>query len=200
MTKRTEAEADWHIIDTLHKLAKAFDVHNVESEKLIQSYRTPLDISIIERAVKQGAAFSSEYVLQYTKDLAELVRKEAKREAADIIKVLSAMVKERVSKDVQTINDRLAQESEKLVLLQEQARLENHAREKINRLWAIWEEESECPMHIDTEWFKSKKKSGGSRTETRPRPAGGAADAESRNQYRTRTAASRLNQTLLHFV
>ncbi|MEW4971610.1 dynamin family protein [Bacillus stercoris] len=158
VAKRTEAEADWHIIDTIHKLAKAFDVHDAESEKLIQSYRTPLDISIIERAVKQGAAFSSEYVLQYTKDLAELVRKEAKREAADIIKVLSAMVKERVSKDVQTINDRLVQESEKLVLLQEQARLENHAREKINRLWAIWEEESECPMHIDTEWFKLKKK------------------------------------------
>ncbi|MEC0294380.1 dynamin GTPase [Bacillus subtilis] len=157
VAKRTEAEADWHMIDTLHKLAKAFDVYTAESEKLIQAYRTPLDISIIERAVKHGAAFSSEYVLQYTKDLAELIRKEAKREAADIIKVLSAMVKERVSKDVQTINDRLVQESEKLVFLQEQARLENNAREKTDRLWAIWEEESACPMHIDTEWFKSKK-------------------------------------------
>lgn len=59
------------MIDTLHKLAKAFDVYTAESEKLIQAYRTPLDISIIERAVKHGAAFSSEYVLQYTKDLAE---------------------------------------------------------------------------------------------------------------------------------
>ncbi|MCY8360934.1 hypothetical protein MOC61_22245, partial [Bacillus inaquosorum] len=57
---------------------------------------TPLEIDIIERAVKHGAAFSSEYVLQYTKDLAELIRKEAKREAADIIKALAAMVKERV--------------------------------------------------------------------------------------------------------
>ncbi|MGK9266400.1 dynamin family protein [Bacillus inaquosorum] len=158
VTKRTEAEADWHMIDTFHKLAKAFDVHAAESEKLIQAYRTPLEIDIIERAVKNGAAFSSEYVLQYTKDLAELIRKEAKREAADIIKALAAMVKERVSEDVQTINGRLIQESEKLVLLQEQARLENNAREKADRLWAIWEEESACPMHIDTDWFKTKKK------------------------------------------
>ncbi|MCY8360935.1 hypothetical protein MOC61_22250, partial [Bacillus inaquosorum] len=42
--------------------------------------------------------------------------------------------------------------------LQEQARLENNAREKADRLWAKWEEESACPMHIDTDWFKTKKK------------------------------------------
>ncbi|MCY7784678.1 MULTISPECIES: dynamin family protein [unclassified Bacillus (in: firmicutes)] len=157
--KRTEAEADWHIIDTFHKLAKAFDVHTAESEQLIQAYRTPLEIDIIERAIKHGAAFSSEYVLQYTKDLAELIRKEAKREAADIIKALIAMVKERVSKDVQPINDRLAQESEQLALLQEQARKENKAREKADRMWAIWEEEAASPKHnIDTNWFKMRKK------------------------------------------
>lgn len=200
MAKRTEAEADWHIIDTLHKLAKAFDVYTAESEKLIQTYRTPLDISIIERAVKHGAAFSSEYVLQYTKDLAELIRKEAKREAADIIKVLSAMVKERVSKDVQTINDRLVQESEKLVFLQEQARLENNAREKTDRLWAIWEEESACPMHIDTEWFKSKKTRVAAPEQKQGRSQLTATDTEIRNQNGTRNAASRPNQTLLHFV
>ncbi|MFP9167127.1 hypothetical protein ACLI1Y_17380, partial [Enterococcus faecalis] len=60
VAKRTEAEADWHMIDTLHKLAKVFDVYTAESDKLIQAYRTPLDISIIEHAVKHGAAFSSE--------------------------------------------------------------------------------------------------------------------------------------------
>ncbi|MCY8535695.1 dynamin family protein [Bacillus vallismortis] len=156
--KRTEAEADWHIIDTFHKLAKAFDVHTAESEKLIQAYRTPLKIDIIELAVKHGAAFSSEYVLQYTKDLAELIRKEAKREAADIIKAISAMVKESVTKDMQTVNERLIQESEKLAILQEQAGLENNAREKADRIWAIWEDESACPRNIETDWFKTKKK------------------------------------------
>lgn len=156
--KRTEAEADWHIIDSFHKLAKAFDIHTAESEKLIQAYHTPLEIDIIEHAVKHGAAFSSEYVLQYTKDLAELIRKEAKRKAADIIKELTEMVKACVSKDLQTINGRLIQETEKLALLQEQARLENNAREKADRIWAVWEEESACPMHIDTDWFKMKKK------------------------------------------
>ncbi|MHA6486218.1 dynamin family protein [Bacillus cabrialesii] len=158
VSKRTEAEADWHIIDTFHQLAKAFHVHTAESEKLIQAYSTPLEADIIERAVKHGAAFSSEYVLQYTKDLAELIRKEAKREAADIIKALTAMVKESVSKDLETINDRLIHESEKLAILQEQARLENNAREKADRMRAIWEEESACPMHINTDWFKTKKK------------------------------------------
>ncbi|MCY7803840.1 dynamin family protein [Bacillus spizizenii] len=158
VTNRTEAEADWHMIDTFHKLAKAFDVHTAESEKLILAYRTPLEIDIIERAVKHGAAFSSEYVLQYTKDLAELIRKEAKRKAADIIKALTAMVKERVTKEFQTINGRLIQESEKLSHLQEQARLENNARKKADCMWAIWEEKSACPMDIDTDWFKTKKK------------------------------------------
>ncbi|WP_456279582.1 dynamin family protein [Bacillus sp. K7] len=156
--KRTEAEADWHIIDTFHKLAKAFDVDTVESEKLIHAYRTPLKIDIIELAVKHGAAFSSEYVLQYTKDLAELIRKEAKREAADIIKAISAMVKESVTKDMQTVNERLIQESEKLAILQEQAGLENNAREKADRICAIWEDESACPRNIETDWFKTKKK------------------------------------------
>ncbi|MDO3662107.1 dynamin family protein [Bacillus sp. C28GYM-DRY-1] len=155
---RTEAEADWHMIDTFHKLAKEFDVHTAESEKLIQAYRTPLEIDMIEHAVKHGAAFSSEYVLQYTKDLAELIRKKAKREAADIIKALTAMVKERVTKDLQAINGRLIQESEKLSHLQEQARLENNARKKADCIWAIWEEKSACPMHVDNDWFKTKKK------------------------------------------
>ncbi|KAF1679887.1 dynamin family protein [Bacillus sp. SKDU12] len=158
VTKRTEAEADWHMIDTLHDLAKAFHVHTAESEQRIQAYSTPLEIDIIERAVKQGAAFSSEYVLQYTKDLAELIRKEAKRKAADIIKPLAEMVKERVFKDMQMINDRLIQESEKLALLQEQAQLEHNAREKADRMWAMWETKPGNPKQVDMDWFKTKKK------------------------------------------
>lgn len=142
----------------MHKHAKGFDIQSAESEKLIQAYRTPLHIDIIERAVKQGAAFSSEYVLQYTKDLAELIRKEAKAEASDIIKTLTATVKESTSIERESINGRLAQESEKLAYLQEQASHEQHAREKAVRMWAIWEEESASPINIDPDWFRTKKK------------------------------------------
>lgn len=156
--KRTEAEADWHIIDILHKLAKGFGIQSAESEKLIQAYRTRLHIDIIERAVKQGAAFSSEYVLQYTKDLAELIRKEAKAEASDIIKTLTATVKESASIVQESITGRLAQESEKLAYLQEQASHEQHAREKADRMWAIWEEKPASPINIDSDWFRTKKK------------------------------------------
>lgn len=42
--------------------------------------------------------------------------------------------------------------------LQEQACLENNARKKADCMWAIWEEKSACPMDIDTDWFKTKKK------------------------------------------
>ncbi|MEK3709772.1 dynamin family protein [Bacillus sp. FSL K6-1005] len=156
--KRTEAEADWHIIDILHKLAKGFGIQSAESRKLIQAYRTPLHVDIIERAVKQGAAYSSEYVLQYTKDLAELIRKEAKVEASDIIKTLTDTVKQSASIEQETINSRLTQESEKLACLQKQASHEQYAREKAGRMWAIWEEASASPINIDPDWFRKKKK------------------------------------------
>ena len=55
--KRTEGEADWHIIDTFTKAAKRYEADSDELIKKIQAYRTPLSDDITAQAIKQERPF-----------------------------------------------------------------------------------------------------------------------------------------------
>ncbi len=108
--KKNGREADWHIIDTFTKAAKRYESDSDELIKKIQAYRTPLSDDITAQALKQGASFSSEYVLTYTKDLAEMIRREAKRQTAELIEELTAYVQTKNGPLIENLKNRLEKE------------------------------------------------------------------------------------------
>ncbi|MCY8945793.1 dynamin family protein [Bacillus atrophaeus] len=156
--KRTEAEADWHIIDTLNKQAKAFRIESNDCLKRIQAYRTPLHIDMIERAVKPGAKLSPEYVLTYTKDLADLIRREAKAKAAEIAEKLAAFIRDGSAGQQKEIQAQLQRETEKLELLQKKADTKQKNRAQADHIWALWNEELTNDIPQKPDWFKGMKK------------------------------------------
>ncbi|MEE4534079.1 dynamin family protein [Bacillus velezensis] len=155
--KRTEGEADWHIIDTFTKAAKRYEADSDELIRKIQAYRTPLSDDITAQALKQGAAFSSEYVLTYTKDLAEMIRREAKRQTAELIEELTAYVQTKNGPLIENLKNRLEKEKKIRDELAQSAKEERNALEKAARVRALWEEELTCDTG-NGDWYTRKKR------------------------------------------
>ncbi|MGG1414135.1 dynamin family protein [Bacillus amyloliquefaciens] len=155
--KRTEGEADWHIIDTFTKAAKRYEAESDELIKKIQAYRTPLSGDITAQALKQGAAFSSEYVLTYTKDLAEMIRREAKRQTAELIEELTAYIQAKNGPLIESLKKRLEKERKIRDELALSATEERNAEEKAARVRALWEGESAYDTE-SSDWYLRKKR------------------------------------------
>ncbi|MFT7820639.1 dynamin family protein [Bacillus siamensis] len=155
--KRTEGEADWHIIDTFTKAAKRYEAESDELIKKIQAYRTTLSDDITAQALKQGAAFSAEYVLTYSKDLADMIRREAKRQTAELIEELTAFVQAKNGPLIESLKKRLEKESAIRDELAQSAEEERNAEEKAARVSALWKEESAYDRG-SSDWYTRKKR------------------------------------------
>nr|MDH3163937.1 hypothetical protein [Bacillus licheniformis] len=79
--KRVQAEIDWHVIEAIKAFMKCFNVQNDEMLREVLQFRTVIDENDLLRSRKKGAELTPEYVLNYTKELAENIRRKAKRQA-----------------------------------------------------------------------------------------------------------------------
>ncbi|MBY8914095.1 dynamin family protein [Bacillus sp. YC2] len=156
--KRTEGEADWHIIDTLSKAAKRYEADSDDLIKKIQAYHTPLSEDILKRAVKQGAAFSAEYVLTYTKDLADMIRREAKIRTAELAEELTAYIRAKNNPRAEELQKQITEEWKTREALAQAAEEERHAEEKAARVRALWEQTEPAGYNGSRDWFTQKKR------------------------------------------
>ncbi|MCP6682137.1 dynamin family protein [Bacillus nakamurai] len=156
--KRTEGEADWHIIDTFSKAAKRYEADSDDLIMKIQAYRTPLSEDIMKRAVKQGAAFSAEYVLTYTKDLADMIRREAKRRTAELAEELTAYIRAKNNPRAEDLQKQITEEWKNREEIAQAAEEERHAEEKAARVRALWEQKGPAGYKGSRDWFTQKKR------------------------------------------
>ncbi|WP_102274819.1 dynamin family protein [Cytobacillus massiliigabonensis] len=78
LSENVQSQLDWHLKELyLHEM-KQFDIHEPELLEKAQSFQIDVPESLINQAVKDGAMLSGDYVLHYTNDVAELVKKLAK--------------------------------------------------------------------------------------------------------------------------
>ncbi len=76
--KRVQAEIDWHVIEAIKAFMNRFNVQSDELLRNVLQFRTEVDENELLRSQKKGAELTPEYVLNYTKELAENIRRKAK--------------------------------------------------------------------------------------------------------------------------
>ncbi|MBP3041649.1 dynamin family GTPase [Bacillaceae bacterium Marseille-Q3522] len=79
-SEKVASQLDWHIKDILLKTLKADQVEDPALLMNIHNFQVPFSQDLLESIVKTSASLTGEYVLQYTNDVAEAIKKIAKRE------------------------------------------------------------------------------------------------------------------------
>lgn len=154
--KRVQAEIDWHVIEAIKAFMNRFNVQSDELLRDVLQFRTKVDENELLRSQKKGAELTPEYVLNYTKELAENIRRKAKRQAQPLIDQLKTFIKERSGLQAEAMKVEYEAEQAKLAELESRLIEQQKSYEKANRLWDQWEhgDQSELPAN----WYAEEKK------------------------------------------
>jgi len=108
--EKTKSQLEWHLRDFLLKFSKEKRIENEELLAKIQSFNVHFSSELLEGAVKAGAHLSGEYVLNYTADVAN----EIKRLAQSSLAALKIEILHAVHDKCAAIQARITQKSEGL--------------------------------------------------------------------------------------
>ncbi len=110
MLEKTKSQLEWHLRDFLIRFLKEKRVESKELLAKIQSFNVNFSSELLEAALKTGAHLSGEYVLNYTADVAN----EIKRLAQSILAGLKIEILHAIHDKNTAIQARIAQKSEGL--------------------------------------------------------------------------------------
>ncbi|MFY4776042.1 dynamin family protein [Metabacillus sp. RGM 3146] len=89
LTERITSQIDWHFIDLFKKTAEL--LHSVHPGKIeeIQGYSSPSAEQAISETIKSGAPYNAEYVMNYSRELGELIKRNAQNKALNMAEDLA---------------------------------------------------------------------------------------------------------------
>lgn len=108
--EKTKTQVEWHLREFLLKLLKDKRIENQELLANAQSLSVQFSSDLLESAVKTGARLSGDYVLNYTEDVAN----EIKRTAKNAISTLKMNITDAIKAKNAAIQERLATQSKNL--------------------------------------------------------------------------------------
>jgi small GTP-binding protein len=76
--EKTKSQLEWHLRELLGKLLKVYEIDQSELLAKVQSFTIDFPIDLLVNTTKSGARLSGNYVLNYTDDLANEIKKIAK--------------------------------------------------------------------------------------------------------------------------
>ena len=90
--EKTKAQVEWHLRDFLFRFLKAKRVGNKDLLAKIQSFSVHFTSELLATAVKAGARLSGDYVINYTDNVANEIKRLAKGGVAELkIEILNAL-------------------------------------------------------------------------------------------------------------
>ncbi|MEH7125226.1 dynamin family protein [Bacillus sp. JJ1773] len=88
LSEKVKSQIDWHIKELMVNELKQHEVHDSELLGRAQNFTVFFNMDLLANTVKEGALLSGDYVLQYTNDLAESIKKLAKKSLAEFKELL----------------------------------------------------------------------------------------------------------------
>ncbi|MBO0958221.1 dynamin family protein [Neobacillus sp. MM2021_6] len=84
LLEKTKLQLEWHIREFLLKTLKETELNHGELQNLAQSYSIPVPIEIVTNTVKPGARVTGDYVLHYTEDVANEIKRIGRNQLVEI--------------------------------------------------------------------------------------------------------------------
>jgi small GTP-binding protein len=135
--EKTKSQIEWHLREFLIGLVKAKRIDNSALISKAQDFHVHFPIELLADAVKAGARLSGNYVLNYTDDVANEIKRAAKNtlmelktELLDALKQRNAEIQERLSKETARL-ERYITAYEEVKKVEAQVKLEQTNLDKL---------------------------------------------------------------------
>ena len=82
--EKVTSQIDWHIKELMLKTLKEHDLEDDANCTAIQQFNVQFDQELLVSEVKPGAGLTGDYVLKYTKDVADAIKRKTKQQIVTI--------------------------------------------------------------------------------------------------------------------
>ncbi|SDL92823.1 dynamin family protein [Bacillus sp. OK048] len=125
LVDKTKSQLEWHLREYLIAVLKNNALDNPELQSKAQSFSIEVPIDLIVQTVKHGALVSGEYVLHYTEDLANGIKKIARDSILDFKNVLIPALEAKTTKLTEMYQEEFKNIEKYVSALAERTKYEN---------------------------------------------------------------------------
>ncbi|MBA4536143.1 dynamin family protein [Bacillus aquiflavi] len=104
LAEKVKSQLEWHLKEHVLNTLKKYELHRAELGALAQSFSLTFHKEFLEKIVKTGARLSGDYVLNYTNDVANELKRLAKAELSHIRTELISALKHKYEQQEQLLN------------------------------------------------------------------------------------------------
>lgn len=94
LLEKTRTQLEWHLREFLLSTLKVTELDKPELQGIAQSFSIPVSMDLLRNTVKQGARVTGDYVLHYTEDVANEIKRIARTQLTDFKDQLMEALKE----------------------------------------------------------------------------------------------------------
>ncbi|MCM3163028.1 dynamin family protein [Metabacillus litoralis] len=103
LKQNIETQISWHFQSLLKEYLKTYEIHDPEVIQQVQSFSVKVTEQIITDAMKAGASYNNQYVLTYSSDVSELIKKHSKQQVMSVFQKIIDYVRESRQNELETI-------------------------------------------------------------------------------------------------
>ena len=147
LLEKTKLQLEWHLREYLIAILKNNSIDDQELQNKAQSFLVKVPIELIVQSVKQGALVSGEYVLNYTEDLANGIKKIAREAILDFKQALMPVLAAKTKKLTQMYQEEFKNIEKYVSALTEKRNFEKETAAKEANVEQLLNEATENQTH-----------------------------------------------------
>ncbi|UII54566.1 dynamin family protein [Cytobacillus spongiae] len=147
--KQVQTQLEWHLKEQLLKRIKESELQDPELMTSVQGLSLEIAESLLDEVVKKGAGLSGQYVLNYTNDLSDAVKKIARVEITPLYERFIQRIDEKNKKEQQKLNEQFNVWKKLVDALQSQEELLERHAEFARQLESILKGDRAIPTDLD---------------------------------------------------
>ncbi|HZH61062.1 MAG TPA: dynamin family protein [Metabacillus sp.] len=122
LIKNTETQIAWHFISLLKEFIQTYEIHDPKLIQEAQSFSIKVSQQLVSDAIKAGASYNNQYVLTYSSDVSELIKKHSKLQVMSLLKKMMDVINSELQDQMAEIKEKIKYDNEMIGKCQDDLR------------------------------------------------------------------------------
>lgn len=109
LVKNVETQITWHLTPLFKEYIQKYTIIHDETLQRVEAFSIKLTKEMIKDTVKTGASFNNQYILTFSSDISELIKRESKREAHAIFEMILSEINTKKQLDMSQLKEELGE-------------------------------------------------------------------------------------------
>ncbi|MGG3575045.1 dynamin family protein [Bacillus gobiensis] len=155
LKERVRAEMDWHLVDLLKNAMESYYVRDEQLKAKVISYETEVAKSDLLKAVTPGTHVSSEYVMNYSSELADILKRKGKHAVNDLLNSFNEHASSKIREKFTLLNNEWLHNKGKLEEMEAAFQRQMELKEKSTNILDVWNNPLESIPDMNPRWFQT---------------------------------------------